>query len=156
MARNPKDKPAAEAVRRPALKRADPRNDRRSKTPTVPRLRHGTRVAFQIECASCGANDTLPYVPKTTGEVLCRKCASEQLGEGWDRGRVDLRETPAATIACPACGSRFETTRPAEEHAGLLCPRCHRGEEKSNPDRIGERLGKRGSGVKRKRAAKSS
>ena len=152
MPRDPKDKPAAEAVRRPPLKRPEPRKDRRSKTPSVPRLQHGTRVAFQIECASCGKSDTLPYVPKTTGDVMCRACAAEQLGEGWDRGRVDLQQREAATIACAICTAEFETTRPPDERDGLLCPRCHRGEAKPNPGRIGERIRGKRVAVKRKRS----
>lgn len=41
---------------------------------------HGTQVARQITCSSCGVTDTIHFSPRPNQQVLCRKCAAEQLG----------------------------------------------------------------------------
>lgn len=51
--------------------------------PHVPRLDHGTRVMFPIDCEHCGRHEVLSYVPKTTGPVLCSTCREDQFGRSW-------------------------------------------------------------------------
>jgi len=45
----------------------------------APRNEHDTRVATLIDCTECGAQDRLPFVPRSKEQVLCRNCAAKIL-----------------------------------------------------------------------------
>lgn len=125
-------------------------SDRVRKGGTPPRFKHGTRVAFNIVCARCGAEDTLPFVPKNTSEVLCSTCAREEYGEAWDKGRSGK---PAEfEFACVACG---DTDRvpfwPEDPEEPRLCSFCRLGLERPVHGRVdGEVLDARAGVRKRK------
>ncbi len=51
----------------------------------IPRLDHGTRVSYPIECEACGKRETLDYVPKTSGPIKCRACTEEKFGSNWSQ-----------------------------------------------------------------------
>lgn len=36
------------------------------------------RVRYAIVCANCGANDHVPFIPKTDRPLLCSKCMAEK------------------------------------------------------------------------------
>ena len=83
---------------------------------------HGTKVKIDITCDKCGNKDTLPYVPKTTGPVLCRYCAEHTFGEQWvQRHRIRVHEF---RFNCVKCGEPdFVNFKPDPEKE-LLCRRC--------------------------------
>jgi CxxC-x17-CxxC domain-containing protein len=116
-----------------------------------PRLTHGTQVAFNIVCSSCGAADTLPFVPKGNSPPLCSKCAKERFGEDWDHGRYG--RDGDHEIVCVACGRHDFVAFEPEDPGAMLCSRCMRGEEKPAHGRVdGVTVDRRG-GVKRRRTA---
>lgn len=124
---------------------------RRRKGGAPPRMTHGTRVAFNITCAECGADDTLPFVPKNTDEVLCSKCARERYGDDWDRGRS---EKPAEfEFDCAACGEHDVVPfMPDDPTAPMLCKMCSRGIEKPVHGRIEGEIIDRKAGVRKRKA----
>lgn len=96
-----------------------------------PRDEHGTRVRIDIRCDRCGAEDSLPFAPKTTGPILCRACAEKTFGERWAR-RTGIAEKeqapPSYPFTCGRCGrTDFMERRPRHrevEDASLLCGKC--------------------------------
>ena len=100
-----------------------------------PRETHGTRVQFRFTCKRCGQDDTLPFVPKTRGEILCRNCAQEVFGDNWAHGRP-VEDPTEHTITCSRCGK--VSSVPFKPNAGLsvLCAACYRGEEQPDTDRL--------------------
>lgn len=87
-----------------------------------PSVVNNTKVRIEITCEKCGNTDTLPFVPKTHGPILCRKCAEQTFGESWaKRNRMGAREYP---FTCARCGAEdFVPFRPAEDKT-LLCKHC--------------------------------
>lgn len=102
---------------------------RRKKQPAVPpKMKHGTRVCFEIECKRCGTRDTLPFVPRTQGEILCKQCARKVFGPNW-AGSREIEETTTHDFVCAKCGR--EATLPFKPELGqeLLCEPCYLGIE---------------------------
>lgn len=115
-----------------------------------PRIKHGTRVAFNITCATCGREDTLPFVPKNTDELLCSSCARERFGDDWDKGRGPR---PAEfEFDCAACGAHDVVPFvPEDPTAPMLCAMCVQGIEKPVRGRVdGEIIDSR-AGVRKRR-----
>lgn len=100
-----------------------------------PSREHGTKVAFRITCGRCGKDATLPFVPKTTGDVLCPDCAAGVFGEDWAHGR-QLDGPSEHTFKCATCGKEDRVRFKPEEDAELLCRSCFKGEETANPGRL--------------------
>jgi CxxC-x17-CxxC domain-containing protein len=100
----------------------------------APALTHGTKVHFNIVCGKCGESDVLPFVPKTRGELLCRKCAEEVFGEDWANGR-DLDQS-MFSFECAKCGKQGSVPFEPDGRRELLCDPCHRGDERSNTQRL--------------------
>ena len=115
-----------------------------------PRLTHGTRVAFHVTCARCGNDDTLPFVPKNVEEVFCSKCAEEEFGEDWDKGRS--QKSADYEFACAACGKTAVVNFEPEEPEGFLCLDCVKGIETADPSRLegATQVGKKRGIMKRK------
>ncbi len=83
---------------------------------------HGTKVRLEVRCDRCGAEDTLPFIPRTSGPILCRQCAENTFGEDWaKRHRVAKCDYP---FSCVRCGRQdFVPFQPKADHT-LLCKRC--------------------------------
>ncbi len=139
-----------DTVQRPALNKPVHRRDRKAKTPNAPGLRHGTRVAFQIDCERCGVSATLPFVPKTDGAVLCPDCAEEVFGEEWHRGR-SREAAPPKSRDCDSCGATFEYRAKPDTAPPNICNVCRRGEARPEPGRIGGAVLDPAAGVRKKR-----
>lgn len=87
-----------------------------------PSVVNGTRVHVEIRCEKCGAVDTLPFVPKTHGAILCRQCAEETFGDDWaKRNRVGPHEYPFTCARCSAQDFVPFKPKPGQE---LLCKHC--------------------------------
>jgi CxxC-x17-CxxC domain-containing protein len=115
-----------------------------------PRLTHGTRVAFQVTCARCGTEDTLPFVPKNAEELLCSGCAETEYGEDWDKGRTE--RSTEYEFQCAACTKTAFVQFMPEEPDGFLCLDCVKGIETSDPTRLtgATKVGKKRGVMKRK------
>ena len=82
------------------------------------RSEHGTRVARQIVCRSCGATDTIHFAPKDPARALCRKCAAEFLGiEDEDASILATRK-----LTCIECGKVQDTKW--DEPESFRCKDC--------------------------------
>ena len=102
-----------------------------------PTQSHGTRVSFIIVCSSCGEKDTLPFVPRTRGELLCRRCAEEIFGPNWAHGRP-VDEPVEYAFSCAQCGRKGYVRFEPREDRQLLCGPCMRGEEHPMKDRLSQ------------------
>ncbi len=49
----------------------------------IPRIDHGTRVSFPIQCDQCAKREVLDYMPRTSGPVLCTACTEKKFGSTW-------------------------------------------------------------------------
>lgn len=88
-----------------------------------PNVIHGTKVRVDVRCERCGNTDTLPFVPKTNGQILCRQCAENLFGEDWaKRNRLSTKEYP---FTCSRCGVQdFLPFSPKKLDKPLLCRHC--------------------------------
>ena len=87
-----------------------------------PSVVNNTKVYVEIRCEKCGAIDTLPFVPKTHGAILCRQCAENTFGEDWaKRNRVGKHEYPFTCARCAAQDFVPFKPKPGQE---LLCKHC--------------------------------
>lgn len=88
-----------------------------------PNVVYGTKVRVDVRCDRCGNVDTLPFVPKTNGQILCRQCAESLFGEDWaKRNRVSATEYP---FTCARCGAQdFLPFSPKSLNKPLLCRHC--------------------------------
>jgi CxxC-x17-CxxC domain-containing protein len=78
------------------------------------------KVKVEILCDRCGCEDSLPFVPKAHGQILCRQCAENAFGEGWaKRNRVGAREYP---FTCARCSEKDFV--PFKPHPDMLCRHC--------------------------------
>jgi CxxC-x17-CxxC domain-containing protein len=126
------DKPLPKISRRPA-----PPKKRDKKVGVPPRDSHGTQVRFNVVCARCGRDDTLPFVPKTQGTMLCRRCAREVFGPDWAHGRdVDDPEGASYPFTCAKCHRVDRVPFKPSPGRELLCRACLRGEEQPQHDRL--------------------
>lgn len=89
---------------------------------THPSVVHNTKVRIEIRCDRCGAEDSLPFVPKTQGQILCRQCGENTFGEDWSkRHKLGASEYPFSCVRCAA--QDFVPFVPRPDH-GLLCKHC--------------------------------
>lgn len=87
-----------------------------------PSVVHGTKVKIDIRCEKCGCMDSLPFVPKTHGMILCRQCAENTFGEEWARrNRVGAQEFP---FTCARCAAQDFVPFKPKEGQELLCKHC--------------------------------
>lgn len=98
----------------------------------IPRLEHGTRVHYPIECAECGKSEILDFVPKGGKAPLCTKCRQAEHGRSWRDLAADAKKTDWE-ITCSACG-RPDTVpfRPHKDRE-YQCRDCHNEEEQPEP-----------------------
>lgn len=83
---------------------------------------HGTKVRIDVVCDRCGAQDTLNYVPKTSGAILCRQCAESTFGDEWaQRHHLSAKEFPFTCVKCSA--QDFVPFKPKPDHQ-LMCKHC--------------------------------
>lgn len=101
-----------------------------------PRATHGTQVRFNVVCARCGASDTLPFVPKTQGAMLCRACAEEVFGPDWAHGRELPAKRDTYEITCAKCGKPDRVPFEPKPEREYLCRGCMRGEEQPSHERL--------------------
>ena len=87
-----------------------------------PSVINNTKVLIEIRCEKCGAIDTLPFVPKTHGAILCRQCAEATFGDEWaHRNRLGQHEYPFTCARCAAQDFVPFKPKPGQE---LLCKHC--------------------------------
>ena len=87
-----------------------------------PSVINNTKVYVEVRCEKCGAIDTLPFVPKTHGAILCRQCAENTFGDEWaKRNRVGKHEYPFTCARCAAQDFVPFKPKPGQE---LLCKHC--------------------------------
>ncbi len=65
------------------FKGGNAKNNRDPRKVSIPRIEHGTRVAFPITCESCGKFEILGYVPKGSKELFCTECREKKYGKNW-------------------------------------------------------------------------
>jgi CxxC-x17-CxxC domain-containing protein len=94
-----------------------------------------TRVLFHMTCTECGAEDTLPFVPKGGNGVLCHVCAERRFGPDWSSGRAKPKKE-MFSYHCAACGVTAESHRKPEPGELMLCGDCLSGVEKADPTRL--------------------
>jgi CxxC-x17-CxxC domain-containing protein len=124
----------ARITRRTTRPATGPKRDE-TKRGVPPVAVHGTRVHFNLVCARCGADDTLPFVPKTLGEMLCRECARQVFGEDWAHGRP-VRSAEEHRFTCAECGREDTVPFEPDGRRELLCRACMRGEEQPRKERL--------------------
>lgn len=87
-----------------------------------PSVVHNTKVRIEITCERCGCTDTLPFVPKTHGMILCRQCAENTFGDEWARrNRLGAHEYP---FTCARCAKQDFVPFKPKEGQELLCRHC--------------------------------
>lgn len=119
------------------LRKRHARTDRRTEKTSrrgasIPRLDHGTRVAFPIVCDSCGKRETLSYAPKVTEDVFCTSCLEERRGKSWRHVQAEAERAKPL----PRVGRRMRRMVDVE---------------KANPERIREST-KVGDGLRIKKS----
>lgn len=108
----------------------------------APRRKHGTRVHFPIECAQCGAEEVLDYVPKgvSLSEVLCSDCVRTTYGEEsrWAKVKERKKEEQKGEweFDCTDCGRRDYLKFQPKPDKDYLCVRCYNLQESPSPDRL--------------------
>ncbi len=87
-----------------------------------PSVLNNVKTRIEIRCDRCGSLDSLPFVPKTQGQILCRQCAENTFGDAWARrNRIGAREFP---FTCARCAAQdFVPFKPKEDQE-LLCRHC--------------------------------
>lgn len=117
----------------------EPRNEQNDEVPfraprgISPTKTHGTRVKFNIVCPRCKREDTLPFVPRTRGEILCHVCAEEIFGQDWAHGRkLDYPEEHA--FKCVKCGRKDYVRFKPRPDKMMLCRPCLRGDDPPRTD----------------------
>lgn len=87
-----------------------------------PSVMFNVKTRIEIRCERCGNLDSLPFVPKTQGQILCRQCAENTFGDAWARrNRIGTKEYP---FTCARCAAQdFVPFKPKEDQE-LLCKHC--------------------------------
>jgi len=106
-----------------------------------PRKKHGTRVSLRIECAECGEEAELDYVPKgvSLDEMLCETCFEEGAeGTRWEEiKRIKQKErTDEWTITCAECGRTDVLSFQPDPGEDYYCTRCFYEHEEPDAERI--------------------
>jgi CxxC-x17-CxxC domain-containing protein len=108
----------------------------------APRVKHGTRVMFPIQCAQCGERETLDYVPKgvSLNDVLCSNCVRTTYG---DESRwAEISEKKVAekqaewSFDCAECGRADYLKFAPKPDEDYLCVRCYNEHESPSPQRL--------------------
>jgi CxxC-x17-CxxC domain-containing protein len=112
--------------------------EKQEREQSSPRKKHGTRVNLNIECAECGQEADLDYVPKGVplDEVVCEECfESEAEGTRWEEvKRIKNQErTDEWVFECSECGREDVLNFEPEPNKDYQCTRCFY--EHEEPDR---------------------
>lgn len=87
-----------------------------------PSVLFNVKTRIEIRCDRCGSLDSLPFVPKTQGQILCRQCAENTFGDAWARrNRIGAKEFP---FTCARCASQDFLPFKPKEGQELLCRHC--------------------------------
>lgn len=70
----------------------------------IPRLEHGTRVHFPIECSKCGKSEILDFVPKGGKAPMCTACRQAEHGRSWRDLAAEAKRSDWE-IKCARCGA---------------------------------------------------
>lgn len=116
-----------------------------SNVPKAPRRKHGTRVAFRIDCAQCGKEDELDYVPKgvPVDEILCKECMSAKAGgqSRWamveEQKLSEQRKKMRYDFTCTSCGCLDQLPFQPHEDREYFCYDCYL--EKQRADELERR-----------------
>lgn len=115
-------------------------NKKRQKT--SPRKRHGTRVTFPIECAQCGNEEILDYVPKGVSlhEVLCSECVRTTHGDEsrWAKikAQKESEQQGEWEITCAECGREDYLKFEPKPEKDYTCVRCFQEQARPSPERL--------------------
>lgn len=106
-----------------------------------PRKKHGTRVSLQIECAECGKETELDYVPKgvSLDEMRCEDCFEEEAeGTRWEEiQRIKRKEHQDEwEIECAECGRPDWLNFEPDAGKDYYCTRCFYEHEEPNAERV--------------------
>ncbi|MFW5968674.1 MAG: CxxC-x17-CxxC domain-containing protein, partial [Persicimonas sp.] len=115
---------------------------RREREKSSPRKQHGTRVSFPIECAQCGREEVLDYVPKGVkpDEALCSECVRTTYGDKsrWAeiKQRKSYEQKQEWEIVCVDCGRPDFLKFPPDPEKDYRCVRCYNSQESPEDDRL--------------------
>ena len=107
-----------------------------------PRKKHGTRVTFPIECALCGNEEVLDYVPKGVplSEVLCSECVRRTHGDvsRWSeiKSSKEVEAQKEWEIVCATCGRTDYLHFPPDPDEDYFCVRCYNEQATPSPERL--------------------
>ncbi len=106
-----------------------------------PRKKHGTRVSLNIECAECGEETELDYVPKgvSLDEILCEQCFEQEAeGTRWEEVKriKDRERTDEWLFDCAECGREDVLNFEPQSNKDYLCTRCFYEHEEPEPERV--------------------
>jgi CxxC-x17-CxxC domain-containing protein len=110
----------------------------------APRKKHGTRVSLQIECAACGKEAELDYMPrgKSLDELLCSDCFDQgEAGDRWREIRQHKRDERKDEwlFDCDECGRTDVLNFKPEPDEEYLCTRCFYNHAEPEPERVEEK-----------------
>lgn len=116
------------------------KSDEQPKAMRKVRTAHGTRVARAIVCSACGKDDTVPFSPRKSTQVLCRRCAAEYLGVPDEESGIRIERV----LTCTECGKEERTSYVGDDP--FQCKDCLLGIWTKQQDRTksAERLGTKG------------
>lgn len=114
---------------------------RRERETNAPRKKHGTRVSIHVECAECGEETELDYMPrgKSLDEVMCPDCyEKEGADERWKeiREHKELEQNDEWTFECDECGRVDAINHKPKPNKSYLCTRCFYDHAEPSPDRV--------------------
>lgn len=114
---------------------------KREREQSSPRKKHGTRVSLQIECAECGKEAELDYVPRgvSLDEMVCPECFEEEAkGTRWEEvQRQKRRESQSEwAIDCVRCGRTEYLNEKPDPNKDYLCTRCFYEHAEPSPERV--------------------
>ncbi len=89
------------------------------------------REEFDVVCAECGKQTTVPFKPTGTRPVKCRECFSKDRpagggpsgGAGGDRGA----DRPMFDATCSRCGTNTQVPFKPTPGRDVFCRDCFRG-----------------------------
>ena len=99
----------------------------------APRRKHGTRVAFRINCAECGKDDELDYVPKgvPVAEILCKECMLAKSGDSSRWALVEQekdreqKKKKRYDVTCAECGCTDQVPFKPQPDREYFCYTCY-------------------------------
>ena len=115
--------------------------EKRARERNAPRKKHGTRVSLQIECAECGKETELDYVPKGVplDEIRCDECfEAEAEGTRWAEVKEQKRREQATewSFECAECGRTDVLNFEPDPGRDYYCTRCFYEHEEPHHERV--------------------